>query len=133
MSNYKLIPFPLAMVLCDFIHRDPGTGKCTLIGTFSTIGAKQFPNIHPLFCLYVALTDGRGDLRVRVDLVKLDAAGDSTIFESESLVVFEDPLAILELGFFLEKVTFDTEGEYRIRLHVENEFLLERRLIAMAK
>jgi hypothetical protein len=36
-------PYCLAMVLCDQVYRDAISGKFTLLGTFSTVGAQKYP------------------------------------------------------------------------------------------
>jgi len=121
-------PFPLAMVVCDSIYRDPYTGKFTLIGTFSTISANQFPVRHPHLFVYAALTGGRGKIPLRVEVVDTD--------ESEILAKLtgevdnrNDPRAIQELAFGFAGLVFPKQGEYRIALYANNEFMVERRLL----
>ncbi len=65
-------PYPLAMVVCDFIWRDPFTAKKTLIGTFSVIGGTSFPLTHPSMDVYVSLTDGTGKFTVRLELADVN-------------------------------------------------------------
>jgi len=53
-------PYALALVVCDAIWRDPSTGKRTILGCFSVIGAKSFPTKHPIMSVYAAVTDAHG-------------------------------------------------------------------------
>ncbi|MCH8964204.1 MAG: hypothetical protein IIB58_04525, partial [Planctomycetes bacterium] len=55
-----LKPDVLSLLVCDQILIDRLTGKTSLIGMFSTIGAARFPVRHPQLCVFASLTDGRG-------------------------------------------------------------------------
>ena len=35
--------FALSMLICDAVHRDPGTRKAFILGCFGSIGAYSFP------------------------------------------------------------------------------------------
>src|SRR5438105_13651672 len=88
-------PYPLAMIICDFIWRDPFNGKATIIGTFSSIAATQFPAVHPIISVFLALTDGRGKTKIKLCLVDVDEQHEP-IFQGENEVDFIDPRAIIE-------------------------------------
>ena len=121
-------PYPLAMVIADAIWRDPGTGKRTILGCFSLIAAREFPAVHPQLAVYVAITDGRGTVPFRVQMVDMEEEGEP-IFQAEGEVQFEDPRSIIEMDFHFAGVTFPHPGEYRIQLFASGEFLLERRIV----
>jgi hypothetical protein len=121
-------PFPLAMVVCDFIYRDPYTGKYTLMGTFSTISGERFPLIHPQLFVYVALTGGRGRMPVKLEIADADGTDVVAVIEDE-IDSRNDPRAIQELAFAFTGLKFPKEGEYRVALHANNEFMVERRFL----
>ena len=121
-------PYPLAMVVCDNIHRDPGTGKYFLLGCFSVIHAKKFPAVHPLLALYVSVTNGRGTVPLRVQLVDANEEREPIVVV-ETDVEFSDPRIVLDIRFLLGNLTFVEPGEYRFQLFASNEFLMERRVI----
>src|SRR5438093_5222055 len=86
----------LAMILCDNIHRDPATGKFFILGTYSFLGvADQFPWTHPIILVYVALTDGRGPVPLRLRLIDVDEE-NPPIFETEETIDFDDPIETIE-------------------------------------
>ena len=122
-------PYVLAMLICDAVHRDPGTGKPTIIGCFGTIGAAQFPAAHPFMTVYVELTDGRGQVPLTLRLV--DSDEDSEIFRAETEVNMSDPLAIVVTAFGINGAIFPKAGEYRMQLLAGTERLLERRLLLL--
>ena len=121
-------PYPLAMVVADAIWRDPGTGKRTILGCFSSIAAKEFPAIHPQLAVYVALTDGRGTVPFKIQMVDIDEEAEP-IFQAEGEVEFTDPRIMVEMDFHFGGITLPHPGEFRIQLVASGEFLLERRIV----
>jgi hypothetical protein len=133
MSNgrdtHVVTPFPLAMVICDCIYRDPFTNKYTLIGTFSTVTALRFPVVHPHLFIYAALTGGRGSIPIRLILTGPD---EQEIVEvGGEYNAGDDPRMIEEVGLGLPNVPFPLPGEYRLSLFANNEFMIERRLLVI--
>lgn len=123
-------PFPLALVVCDHIWRDPYSGKVNLLGTFNAIASTTFPLIQPVLSVYVALTDGQGEMEVRLRLIDVDDASEP-IFDFNTAVNFGDPRIVGEIEFSRTHVAFPVPGEYRLQLYANHEFLMERRLIAL--
>lgn len=120
-------PVVLAMLLCDAIHQDPATRKCTLLGTFSTINVRQFPATHRQLAVHVAMTDGRGKTRVRLRLVRSDEV-ETEVFSREGTIDFADPRVVAELNFTINNIGFESPGEYRLQVYGNDELLKERRL-----
>jgi len=120
-------PMVLAMMVCDAIYQDPATKKCTLLGTFSTISARRFPVVHRELAVHVALTDGRGNVRIKLALVGEDES-QPPLFSGEGVIHFADPRVVAELNFQLANITFPAPGAYRFQVHANDELLMERRL-----
>lgn len=125
-----IVPYPLAMVVCDHIWVDPGTGKETLLGLFSTIHARKFPARHGLLAVYVALTDGRGETPVRLRLIDVDEEYDP-LFDETGTIDFADPRMIFGMMFHAENLLFKEPGEYRFQLFAHEELLMERRVLVV--
>jgi hypothetical protein len=126
--NSSPAPYPLAMVVCDAIWRDPATGKHFILGCFSAIGAAQFPVVHPRLAVYLAITEGYGTVPIRLRLVTAEAA--TVLHETEPMPVeFSDPLAIAEVAVQLANLSFAAPGQYRLQLHAGTHFLMERRIL----
>lgn len=121
-------PLCLAIVLADSIHRDPGSNKHTILGTYSAIFAAELPITQPI-TLYIALTDGRGKTPFEVRIVAMDDEF-TPIQRITGVVEFPDPRMVAELVLQFG-VELKHSGEYRIQLHTNDEFLVERRLIVI--
>ncbi|MFN0053167.1 MAG: DUF6941 family protein [Planctomycetales bacterium] len=124
------MPYPLAMIVCDGLWRDPYTGKTTIIGTFSTIGGRSFPLRHPHLSVYVSLTDGHGKMTIRLELVDVDEVRPPILSLSEEFD-FNDPRMIFEICYFAPNIVFPSDGEYRLKLIAREEFIIERRILVV--
>src|SRR3954463_3496158 len=103
-------PYCLAMVLCDNVHRDATTGKCTLLGTFSVFHPQKFP-AKVRFCVYAELTDGLGETQIGLQIVEsralLDDSGEEPFAwqppaEVSPKITFKDPLVVMQMTFMCE-------------------------------
>jgi hypothetical protein len=121
----------LAMIICDAIHQDPATKKSTLLGTFSTINARQFPAVHRQLALHAALTNGHGRTKVRLVLIGPEET-EPPLFSREGVIEFNNPRMVAELNFVMNNITFNKPGEYRFQLYGSEELLMERRLYVLA-
>ena len=127
-------PYCLAMVLCDNIHRDAGTGKFTLLGTFSSLTAREFP-AETFFCVYFAVTDGHGKVQLSMRLVdsEADLAGDAQPPVFTTSIEFDfghDPVMVCESVAFI-KTALPKSGVYHCELYADELLLMSRRLIAI--
>lgn len=122
-------PICLALVLADAIHRDPGTHKRTILGTFSAIFSNRFP-FKQNIAVYCALTDGRGTPDVEVSVVHADGT-DDPIAKATGKIDFSDPRMVVELDLGMNGLVFPRPGEYRIIIVAAGEFLMERRLVVV--
>jgi len=116
------------MVICDGIWRDFGTGKRFILGCFSVLHARRFPATHPVMGLYVAITNGRGTVPVKVCLVDVDEEREPLWF-AEGEVEFSDPRAVIEMDFMMAGVTFPAPGEYRFQFYASGALIMERRIL----
>ena len=108
-------PEVVAMVLADLVHRDPGTSKHYILGTYNGVFAPRFPYSWPLMQVYAALTDGRG--RVPVRLVLTDADEElGALSVAEGSVEMADPTRNTEVVFSLRDVVLPQPGHYRLQL-----------------
>lgn len=124
-------PYCLAMVLCDAVHKDPATGKSTLLGTFSTFGSVSYP--APLaMAIYFSLTDGQGTHEINVRLINSKHIIDDqveSVFEANVPMDFPDPLVVIE-GSIGSQFLIPEPGVYHCEILCGQEVLMSRRIIA---
>ncbi len=123
-------PFALSMIICDAVHLDPGTGKAFILGCFASIGATDFPALHPEMTVFAEVTDCHGPTPFLVRIVDVDESSEP-IAEARAVIDIPDPLATPFLVLRLSGLTFPEPGEYRIQLFSGNAHLMERRLILL--
>jgi hypothetical protein len=129
-------PYCLAMVLCDNVHRDVTTGKCTLLGTFSALHPRTLP-AKVRFCVYAEVTDGAGEVEFVLRIVEsrslLDDSGDEPFVwqpppEALPKVNLRDPLAVLQLTC-LCSMELPKAGQYHCELLANGTLLMARRIV----
>jgi uncharacterized protein DUF6941 len=123
------VPLGLGMVLADFIWRDPGTGKCTILGTFDTVCSNRFPCQHPPMGVFCVLSDGRGKVQLALRVVEAADPTEEPLVAMTREVEFRTPRSTVQLSIGLPPITFPREGEYRVQLRCAGEVVMERRLL----
>jgi hypothetical protein len=126
VEKHRVKPILLALVLCDTAIREVGTNKLSLIGTFSGVSANTFPCVHQTITVYVALTEGLGNVPCKLRLTSL-TSGD-TIFEIPGQINFVDRTSVPELVFQLNQVRFDAPGMYAIEFWAGDDVLGSRKI-----
>ncbi len=122
-------PEVVAMVLADHVHRDSGTGKHYILGTYDGVVLPRFPCCCPVLQVYAALTDGRG--RVTVRLVLTDADEElGALSVAEGSVEMADPNRNAEVVFSLRDVVIPRAGQYRLQLLACGQLVRELRFWA---
>lgn len=120
-------PYVQCLVVCDLVIREANTGKHSLIGIFSHIGASRFPAVHPRLSVYLALSDGMGEVPIRIAIV--DARDSSrSLVQAETIVPLQDPRAVAEAAIEFPNVVFPEPADYRVQLYADDTLLMERRL-----
>lgn len=119
-------PLLQSLIVCDHIIREAGSGKLSLFGIFNGLFSPRFPCTHPVLWIYVALTDGRGNVPCRLRIVPL--AGGPEVMSMDGRVNFTDPTAVGELIFQLQQLKFPAPGTYSIEFSADGELLGTRKL-----
>jgi hypothetical protein len=125
----KRAPIGVAIVICDQIIEDKLTNKKSLIGIFNQIGAQTFPCRHPQVCVFVAITDGRGQSAARLRIVHDES--NHVVAEVNGTIQFPDVHTVVELRFDLVGLTFPEPGIYAIEFYCDDSLVLERRFYVL--
>jgi hypothetical protein len=124
------LPIPLTLLVCDGAHRDPATGKWTLLGLFNSIQSGEYPSVHPFMIAYLAITDAHGKVPLRFQLVDLDES-EPPLFLVDGELEVENPRFVAEMVIPIPPVTFRHGGEHLLQVYAHGQFLLERRILAL--
>ncbi len=128
MSSDSSNPIVTNMLICDGAHRDPGSGKWTLLGLFNSITSKGFPITHQQMVCYVAVTNVKGKIPLRLQIVPSDRK-DEVFYRVEADLTVNDPKGVAELVIPVQRVTFVRPAEYMLQVYGNNQFLDERSII----
>ena len=120
-------PDVLSMIVCDQIITDRMTGKQSLIGMFSKVHARRFPVSHPQLSVFVALTEGYGEIDMVIRIVDANDMRPP-IVEGKGRVNFKTPRAIAHLALQFHGLVFPEPGAYRVQLYCDGALLREARL-----
>mgnify|MGYP001602694204 CR=1 FL=1 len=118
-------PVLISIVVCDTVIRDDETRKLSLIGIFNTISSQKFPCVHARLHVYVAVTDGEGKARGRLQLMDNDTNQPLQTFDGE--IYFPDRFAVIEMNFVLMNMNFPKPGIYRFDFWVDGDIIGQRR------
>jgi len=130
VGNVREIPPPvlLTAIVCDTVILDKLTGKGTVVGIFDTINAPRFPARHDALFVFCQLTNGRGQVPIRVRIVDLEN-DEALIHEAEVLGRFEDVRQVANVIVRIGGLEFPRPGEYRMQVYAGTDFLGERRIL----
>lgn len=126
-SGPPVVPQVLSLLVCDQILIDRLTGKTSLIGLFTNVGATRYPVRHPHLCVFASLTDGRGKTPLELTIIDANEARPP-VAAGKAVVEFADPRAIACLNLHFSGLTFPAPGEYRVQLKCNGALLSEARL-----
>ena len=123
------VPNALNMLICDGAHRDPGSGKWTLLGLFNSINSSGFPTSHPQMVVYLALNNVNGKVPLRFQIVASDRK-EEPLFKIEAELTVGDPRVVADLVVPIRGVTFTKPGDYLLQVFANNQFVTERVITA---
>lgn len=129
VTDNGYVPIALALVTCDYIHRDNTTGKYTIVGTFNSLISRAYPSVVESIAVYSAVTEAIGEYEVVIRIVDVNEEKEP-IASLKLNLTSGDPREVHELGAVFQNVSIPESGEYRIQFVTNNEVLLERKFLA---
>jgi len=130
----KPSPSCLALLVCDAVITDRGTGKVSILGTFNEVLADGVPVLVPQLTVYAELSNGHGEATVilrisRAAPERVEGVGDilgRTLNVWEFPLVFDNPLHVYNLHITAMNLYLVDFGLYRISVEVDGLSLMER-------
>lgn len=125
MSDIALkVPEVIALVICDRVINDQRTGQRSLIGIVNAIGAMQFPVVHPIMGIYLALAGGRGRVNCEFRLVQEDS--DKPPLRFPAALEFPPQADQMEIDIVIQGIPLHSPGRMLVQFWAEDRFLTER-------
>ncbi len=113
------IPVARGLILCDAVRVDPTTGNVSLENCFNQLVAKSFPASNRAFRVVAFLSDGFGELTMRVQISHLE--GERTIYRREHALRFTDRVVEVRYSFQVVGCVFPQAGTYEVELFADQE------------
>jgi hypothetical protein len=130
-GEVRVNPFIRHMLLCDDARRRPGEpGKIDVYGLLNTVRAEgaAFP-VHLTFCVYLAMTGGRGTGKGRI--VVTEADGETRVYEGtvHEITFDPDPLKVLGAIFRIPSCPFPRAGLFWVEFRYNDTMLARQPLL----
>jgi len=119
----RVVPFLLAILVCDSGTVDLNSGKKTLVGIFDRVWAKEFPTSRWL-SVYFKLSDAEGNYQFKVQYAQVKTGNIIAEVETQDALTIESRLAIFDLLISYPKaLPIPEAGQYEFRLYANDMFL----------
>lgn len=119
-----IAPTARAVFLCS--HVTPAEGGTVHLGwVFDAIRPEAYPHTQPVLCVVVQLSDGLGDVPVKVLVIRLPEGPEEEprrVLETEpTTFLFESRLQLRRLVLRLSNCTFPGPGNYAVEVYAGDE------------
>jgi hypothetical protein len=123
MTDLANIPSLLAILLCDQIILEQGTGKKTLVGVFDDLWSNSEP-ITQRVGFYAKMTDLEGHYQFAIKVVRIAAEGEIVVAGGNIPMTqpITNRLANLDIALNVPTV-FPTFGKYEFQLFANDMYL----------
>ncbi len=126
MKSDNIEPTLLFSVLCDDVRREDN-GKFMLIGLFETIGAVNFPVVHPTLYVVNCWCSGTGAFKQKT---RIAAPGNSVLIEDkETEFTLESLKAKHRVVARFNNIRFNEPGEYAVEVLLDKELKVRYPLV----
>ena len=114
------IPSVVAMLVCDQVITEIGTGKKSLIGIFENVNSPVFPT-QIRIGIYAKLVDAQGDYDILIRLVNLKDESKLADIRAEAKGVKREVAA--EFVVNIAGIVLPEPGKYEFQLFANDAFL----------
>jgi hypothetical protein len=120
------------MILCDDWGTDPNNPRrVNILGLLSNIQAidqPPYPLLYPEFCVFLALTEGRGTGTAQIVCVMEETGRQVFETPQRSIAFGPDPLEVVGVAFRIRDAYFPKAGLYLIQFWYNGQKVDERPL-----
>ena len=120
------IPTVIGLLLCEQLVIEERTHNVTLVNCFTKCKAATFPSERQRFAVFAALTDGFGDIELK--LVVQHLATEEEIYHALRTLRFADRLQEVRFLFRVTNCSFPAAGPYDVILFADGSELARHRI-----
>jgi hypothetical protein len=120
------IPTVLGLLVCEKVVIEERTHNVTLVNCFTRRNVEAFPSERQRFAVFAALTDGLGDIELKLVVQRLDTQEE--IYQEARRVQFADRLQEVRFLFRVTTCTFPVAGPYDLILLADGSELARHRI-----
>ena len=117
----KVVPFLLAILVCDASTVEPSSGKKTLVGIFDRVLADNFPTNRQC-ALYFKITDAQGKYIFKIEYAQVNT-GTKLAEATSNVVSIKDRLKAADFILGFPPLSVPAPGQYEFRLYANNMYL----------
>jgi hypothetical protein len=120
------IPTVIGLLLCEQVVIEERTHNVTLVNCFTRYNAEMFPSERQRFAVFAALTDGFGDIELKLAIQRL--ATQEEIYHALRTLRFADRLQEVRFLFRVTSCSFPAAGPYDVILFADGSELARHRI-----
>jgi len=124
----KVVPFLLAVLVCDTGAVEPSSGKKTLVGIFDRVLADKFATTRPC-TLYFKITDAEGKYIFKIEYAQV-STGAKLAEATSKVLSIEDRLKTTDFILSFPPLSIPDAGQYEFRLYANDMYLGRATIIA---
>ncbi len=128
-----MLPVVRFLIACEDIRRDPeNPNKITLVNLINKIRPMEhedYPLVAARFCVFVQLTECRGQGEVHLQMVHADSEEVMFRTRNRSLQFANQPLNLYGISFRILEAVFPMPGLYYLELWYNSTCLFQHSLI----
>lgn len=108
-------PIVLAFLLADKVFREMETGKVHVAGTFNQLTSVNFPLVHPIFYVYLCMSDlKQGQINMGFEMRYLETG--EQVLKVEQPIQSPGPADIIEMNLCFNNIAFRQAGSIELVL-----------------
>ncbi len=127
MSDAAFPEHPVArgLFLCDLVIQDGRSKKLTLVNIFERVRVDEFPSVPKPFAVYAWLTDGFGEVALRIEVESPD--GTDIVYSQDAVARFTSRLGTLHFQFKVAHCSFPSAGMHSVVLYANGAPIAQAR------
>jgi hypothetical protein len=120
------IPTVIGLLLCEQIVIEERTHNVTLVNCFTRYKLDRFPSDRERFAVFAALTDGLGDIELKLVIQRLET--EAEVYRASRTLRFADRLQEVRYLFRVTNCSFPAAGPYDFILFADGSELARHRI-----